>query len=111
MQANRSLTPSFMFPNEFTKSKFREPILLKTCHASVTGSNLITSALKRSRGKQEIAPGEVEMEDRGVLGEVVAQQEVLAVPAHVRVVRHIHLLQSCLVHQLSKVPDGNGTIW
>ena len=51
---------------------FREPILVKTCHASVTGSNLNTSAVKRSRGEQEIAPCEVKMEHWGVLGEIVA---------------------------------------
>ena len=106
LQANRNL----MLRNQFTQSIIRELIILTAFHASVTGSDLNRSALKRSRGKEEITPGEVKVKDGGVLGEVVAQQEVLAVPPHVRIVRHIHLLQCCLVHQLSKIPDSDCTI-
>ena len=98
-----------MLSNQFTNSTFRE--LIRHGQTSVTGSDLNRSALERSRGKEEITPGEVKVENWGVLGEVVAKQEVLTVSSHVRIVSHIHLLQCCLIHQLSKVPDGNGTIW
>ena len=50
------------------------------------------------------------MEHWSVLGEVVAQQKVLAVPPNIWVVRHVHFLQCRLVHQLTEVPDGNCTI-
>ena len=68
------------------------------------------STLEGSDGEEEVATGEVEAEDGGGLGAVAGQQHLLAVPPHVGVVGHVHVLQAALRRQIPKVPDGDGRV-